>query len=183
MRKINDFENVQENSGGDFEKLPAGGYICKIKSVSDVPEKEYLKIEFDIADGKYKNWYADINKRTSKWYGNFIRSYKESATGFFKGFITAIEESNPGYKWNWQEQTLVGKWVGLVIAYEEYLNNDGDVRQRTYVAQNRSGQKIKAGDFTVPELKKLKQATKSSPSARPGFDAMDMKEIDEDMPF
>ena len=41
MKKIN-WKNVEEAK--EFEKLPAGGYICGITAVEDVPEKEYLRI-------------------------------------------------------------------------------------------------------------------------------------------
>ena len=54
------------------------------------------------------------------WGGNFFRSYKESTIGFFKGFITAIEKSNPAYRWDWNEQGLKGKLIGIVLQEEEY---------------------------------------------------------------
>ena len=50
MRAINNWENIKESNG--FEKLPVGGYIIKILNVQDVAETEYLKVSFDIADGK-----------------------------------------------------------------------------------------------------------------------------------
>ena len=54
MKKINQNKwNDTKASGGEYDKLPAGAYICVIKTVEDVPDKEYLKIEYDIADGKY----------------------------------------------------------------------------------------------------------------------------------
>jgi hypothetical protein len=180
MRKINDFENVTEQQGGEFEKLPVGGYICKITYVEDVPEKEYIKIEFDIADGKYSGWFAETYQRANFWGGKFIRSYKEKAAGFFKGFTTAVEQSNLGYKWAWDEQTLVGKFIGIVLALEEYVGNDGTVKERLYVAQNRSVDAIKKGDYKVPELKALK------PEDRPRLAPADreLTEVsDDDCPF
>ena len=36
MKKIENYENVQPNSG-EFSRPQAGGYICKIVNVSDVP--------------------------------------------------------------------------------------------------------------------------------------------------
>lgn len=182
MRKVNDYEITEPNLGGSFEKLEAGGYVCRITRVEDVPEKEYLKIEFDITDGPRKNWFADIHARAGFWGGKMIRSYKDSAVGFFKGFMTSVENSNPGYKWAWSEHSLEGKYVGLVLAYEEYTGNDGSIKERIYVAQNRSVDAIKKGDFTVPALKKLSQAAR--PAARnPREPGEEMQEIDENMPF
>jgi hypothetical protein len=182
MRKIDGYDSAESNQGGDFERLPAGGYVCKIKSVENMLDKQYLKIEFDITEGPQRGWYTGIYKRTNSWYGNFIRSYKDSAASFFKGFITAILESNPGYKWEWEEQSLVNKNIGLVLGYEEYISSkDNKKKERIYVFQNRSIAAIKAGDFEVPALKTLKLDNGSGgwvPPREP-----DMAETQEPMPF
>ena len=165
MKAINNFDKIQES--GSFEKLPVGGYIIKILAVDDVPEKEYLKIFFDINDGEKKGFFQKAFKedtRTEKKWpnaGSFIRSYKEKALPMFKGFTNAVENSNKGYKWNFDEKSLVNKVVGVVIGEEQYLNQKGQVRTRTYVSAVRSVDTIKKGEFTVPELKKL-DATKVS---------------------
>ena len=156
MRKIENYDSVKENQGGEFEKLPAGGYVCKITACENVEDNEYLKLEFDIAEGKYQGWFAELYQRAAFWGGKLIRSYKEKAAGFFKGFTTAVEESNPKYKWSWDEGTLINKYIGLVLAYEEYTSNSGEVKERIYVAQTRSVEAIRKGDFKVPELKRLK---------------------------
>ena len=165
MKAINNFDKIQES--GSFEKLPVGGYIIKILAVDDVPEKEYLKIFFDINDGEKKGFFQkafkDDTRAEKKWpnAGSFIRSYKENALPMFKGFTNAIKNSNKGYKWNFDEKSLVNKVVGVVIGEEQYLNQKGQVRTRTYVSAVRSVDTIKKGEFTVPELKKL-DATKVS---------------------
>lgn len=76
-----------------------------------------------------------------------------------KGFTNAIEASNKGYKWDWNEQGLKGKLVGVVIGEEEYINQKGAVRTRTYVNAVRSVETIEKGEFKIPELKKV-DATK-----------------------
>lgn len=168
MRAINNWENIKENSG--FEKLPVGGYIIKILNVQDVAEKEYLKVSFDIADGEYKGFFKkqyDNDTRTDKKWpnaGSFVRSYKATAESMFKGFVNAVENSNKGFKFNFDEKKLVGKQVGIVVGMEQYLNQKGQVRERTYVSAVRSVDTIKKGDFKVPELKML-DATKATSSA------------------
>ena len=139
-----------------FPQMKAGGYICRIVDVSDVPDKEYLKISYDIAEGELKGYYQGLNDRFDKWHGNFIKSYKETALPFFKAFITAVEESNSGYRFDDNEETLKGKLVGLVIGQEEYRKLDGTIGKRWYINQVRSIQAIKSGKFAVPEFKKLK---------------------------
>lgn len=168
MRAINNWENIKESSG--FEKLPVGGYIIKILNVQDVAEKEYLRVSFDIADGEHKGFFKkqyDSDTRTDKKWpnaGSFVRSYKATAESMFKGFVNAVENSNKGFKFDFDEKKLVGKQVGIVVGMEQYLNQKGQVRERTYVSAVRSVDTIKKGDFKVPELKML-DATKTTYAA------------------
>lgn len=171
MRKINNWENIKENNG--FEKLPIGGYIVKILNVQDVAEKEYLKVSFDIAEGDHKGFfkkqYDEDTRQDKKWpnAGSFVRSYKSTAESMFKGFCNAIENSNKGFTFDFDEKKLVGKQVGIVVGLEEYLNQKGVVRERTYVSAVRSVDTIKKGDFKVPELKKLDPSKATSTAAKP----------------
>jgi hypothetical protein len=77
-------------------------------------------------------------------------------------------------------QSLVGKFIGVVLGEEEYLNGKGEVKTRLYVAEKRSGKAIRDGDFTIPELKKLQPETNVAPSAQ-NF-AM-LEDDDADLPF
>lgn len=163
MRKIN-MENVRE--AGTSNRLPAGGYICKITNVTDVPLNEntgrgdYLEIEFDIAEGEYKDYYKQINAEHGFWGGSYKRSYKEKALPFFKRMCSAVAKSNPGFVFdggeqNSNEQTLVGKRVGLVLGEEEYNGNDGKTKTRLYVSSECSIEDIQKENFKVPEFKNL----------------------------
>lgn len=159
MKKIENYENVQ--ASGEFKKLTAGGYICKIITVQDRPfngetgKGDYLYLEYDIADGEFKEYFKDLFEKYGAWRGSFIRSYKEKALGMFKHFTNCIESSNAGYKWDWEEQNLVGKYIGLVLAEEEYIAGDGNTKTKLVVSQIKTVEEIKSGDFKVPTLKKL----------------------------
>lgn len=167
MKKI-DLENVQE--AADFKKVTPGGYICKITAVNDDPEKEYLKIEYDVADGEFKGHFQNLYISCGFWGGSFIKSYKEKALPFFKGFITAVESSNRGYKWNNDETSLVDKYVGLVLGEEEYTKKDGTVGERIYVHQIRSVEAIKKKDFSIPPKKRVN--TGGTTNARAAIDIL-----------
>ena len=185
--KAIDLTNVQEAQ--DFERVTPGGYVCVITNVEDVPEKEYLRIEYDIADGKLKDYYRSLYNNRGFWGASTIKSYKDSALPFFKGFITAVENSNNGYHWDNDESKLVGKKVGFVLGEEEYEGRDGDVKTRLYVASIHSVQKIMQKEFKVPALKKFKGNSGSyrSQSAQiPAGDASDFapREVaDDECPF
>ncbi len=152
MKSIN-WNEVEEAKG--FEKLPAGGYVCGITHVEDKPDKEYLYIEFDIAEGEYKNRFRDLYETKGFWGAHFIKSYKEKALGFFKKMLTAFEASNKGFTFNNDEKALKRKLIGLVIGYEEYIGNDNTVKERITVTDFLPIEDIHAGKFTVPALKKL----------------------------
>lgn len=131
MKAFNDYADVKVNTGA-VEKLPVGGYVITIKSVKieDNSAKGYsdnIIFAFDIAEGEYKGYYAkrfeaDTNE-DKKWKGTFRLAVPtddgSEQDGWrkskFKGFMTSVEESNPGYKWNWDEQTLKGKLVGAAV--------------------------------------------------------------------
>lgn len=153
MRAI-DLSNVEEPKG--FEKVPAGGYIVKITMAQDMPEYELLKLEFDIVEGKYAGFFKKKYDDTGFWFGETAKSYKEKALPFFKQFVTAVEKSNPGYHWNSNEASLVGKTVGIVLGEKEYRNKKtGEVKTKYDVVSIRSVEAIRKGDFKIPELKKL----------------------------
>lgn len=159
MKRINNWENIQEST--TFKRLKPSGYVCKILKVEDYPDKEYLKIYFDVNGGEdkgyFKSQFEKDTRKERKWpnAGTFIRSYKDSAASMFKGFINAIEKSNKGYQWNFDEKTLVNKVVGLIIADEQYQNQKGQVRVRNYVAAVRSVETIEKGEYEIPALKEL----------------------------
>jgi len=159
MRKYQGWESVEES--GNFDSIKPGGYVAVIKNIEDDSDKECLRISYDIAEGKFKNYYMSLYNSQNFWGGNFFRSYKESAIGFFKGFITAIEKSNPTYRWDWNEQGLKGKLIGIVLQEEEYIPQQGkyagQVRTRLIVQEVHSVDKIRKGDYTVKEKKSLVQ--------------------------
>lgn len=160
MKNVN-WEAVQD----EVRRPVPGGYAAKITRVEDVEEKEYLRIEWDFADGEFKGSNQETMTALGFWPYSFVQSYKDTALRFFKGFKTAVENSNPNFVFKNDPQSLVGKFVGVVLAEEEYVSNAGQVKTRLYVAEKRSGKAIREGDFKVPDLKKLDPSKLSSVSA------------------
>lgn len=159
MRPITNFDKVKPESG-DFDRIKAGGYVCKIKDVEDIPydpqtgKGDYLRIEFDIATGDYKDYYSKRYARFGGyWGGNLYRSYKETAIGMFKYFIQCVENSNLGFVYNFDEKQLIGKVLGLVLAEEEYIKRDGTIGTRIVPSKVKTVQEINAGEFFVPTKK------------------------------
>ena len=160
MKKIDNFDKIQENGGG-FKRIPDGAYIVGIKKVTDNPEKQYLRLELDVCKGEYKNWYQklyDADKRETKYWprdGVLVRSYSDKALPFFKGFSTSVTKSNKNFNWEWDEQKLVNKVFGVVIGTEEYERQNGGIGKRPYIASVHSVETIEKGEYEIPALKEL----------------------------
>ena len=184
MKVIENYQNVQASSG-EFAKPTAGGYICLITNVEDVPmnaqgKGDYLRIEYDIAEGDFKGYYKEqFDRWSGNWNASFIRSYKEKALGMMKHFTNCIEQSNAGYVWDWNEKGLVGKFVGLVLGEEEYKNSAGEIKTKLVVNQVKTVEDIKNGNFKIPAPKKLAVEHSSNNTA----DFTPVEDLMDDLPF
>ena len=186
MRKQN-WDAIEETDG--FDNPRPGAYIAVITQVNDHEDKEYLKIEWDFAEGAYKGNNRETYERAGFWPTALIRSYKPSALGFFKAFKTALENSNRSYVF--QEDRLndmVGRFVGIVLGEEGYTKKNGQDGRRLYVAQTRSIEAIRKGDFTIPEFRVAKERQGQRGSwpdpdhqTTPAFDQME--DDDGELPF
>ena len=180
MRPIKGYGKVQ--ASGEFERLAPGGYVIRITNVEDVPASEYLRITYDIAEGPEAGHFKDTDAEYV-FSHQFIRSYKEKALPMLKAFTVAVDESNgtnftdqieAGFK----EQQLVGKILGVVLRDEEYENNRGEVKVGLKLHSCMSADRIRKGDYKVPELKKL-DGKAAQPGVPEGFTPLS----DVDVPF
>lgn len=198
MNKTRGWETTQAQMDGQFEQLTPGGHIVKILHAEvgkSKNEKEMLILSLDIAeggefDGIFRRAF-DIRKRSGdgrtlpKWpNGGMFYQLTTDRDGNtnprFKGLIKAIEESNMGYAWNWDERTLHGKLCGMIFREEEYPKSDGTI-----------GTTVKpmavcpAGEAFAKEAPKKKLLDANSFAAQPaasdngGFTQVD----DDELPF
>ena len=195
MKPFSNYENTQTYS--DRPSLPAGGYVAKIKKAvvrtykGQSGDFEKLEIAFDISEGEYKDFFANDLKSQSgedkKWKG-VLRLYIPTDDGsdrdnttksIFKGNIEAVEDSNSGYHWDWEEKSLAGKTVGVIFRNEEWEFND----KRGWKAQPFkfiSASKVREGKFTLPKDKPLNNSAATPQTKLPaGVEIID----DEDLPF
>lgn len=167
MRKHN-WDEIKEMD--EYDNPSPGAYIAVITDVEDVEEKEYLRISWDFAEGEYKGSNRETFKRAGFWPTTLVRSYKESALGFFKAFKTALENSNRGYIFDEDRLNLmVGKYIGVILGEEGYINKRGEHKKRLYVAQTRSVEAIQKGDFKVPEYRENDRGGRQAASGGHGF--------------
>lgn len=175
MKPIANYDSIEAQGNEEYKRLVPGGYVCRITKVEDHPDKSYLYIEFDIAEGEYAGYGASCLERNGFTPLRMYRSYSDKAAGMFKGFIQNIEASNSNYHWEWKEQTLVARLIGIVLGEEEYKKQDGSIGTR-FNARDKTVDAIKNGRFKVPEKKTLPQEQPTAPT----FSAL---EDDSELPF
>ena len=182
-----------KKSVGASEPLPAGGYVEKIlkAKVDEYSWGEGLVIALGIAEGEYKDvvskQYKENAREDKKWKGNFrltvpqeSNQYFDSQKRTFGNAIWAIEESNPGYHWDWNEAALKGKMVGVLFRNFEWEMSDGRSGWSTECCTFVSVEDVRTGSFKQPKDKPLKRKESYSSNQ-----FSEMVEIDstEDLPF
>lgn len=179
IKRFGDYESTK--AYGEGQMLQKGGYVLKIMGAEICENKvgQYVKIGVDIAEGEYKDYFANDYKNQQsedkKWRGNYLLnvpnddgSEKDGWTKRrFKTVIEALEESNPGYHFDWDEKKFKGKFIGGLFNEREYESN-GNIKKSTNLAQLCSVEKIRKGTYQLPEDRLLNRAGVSN-SSTPGF--------------
>jgi hypothetical protein len=174
MKKIPDGDKVPAVTGGG-EQLPAGVYQVGIVSASagvTQTGKEKLVLALEVTEGDYQGIFSRKYKtkkqynENAQWPCLFHQVTEAESLGRYKGLIMAIEASNPGYHWDFDETTLKGKVCGCIFREEEFIGqNDGKVHTNTKPYAIIPLDEIATA--TVPEKKRIEQ-----PPAG-GFDGFD----------
>ena len=198
---INHFTGFKAERANENEPLPVGGYIAKILAaeVKDYSWGSVLVISFDIAEGEHKDFYTKKYRADTrddkKWKGTFRiniprenSQYAESEKRDFNNMIWAIEESNPGYHFDWDETKFKGKAVGVIYREKEYYFNE-KFGVTTECGKFTSVDEIRNGTFKPLKRKPLSKKDKAKmdadqgevPAETSGFASLD--DQDGELPF
>ena len=187
---IKQYSGYEAKKVSTREALPAGGYVCKIMDakVQDYSWGSVLILAHDVVEGEYKDhWRKDYAANTNedkKWRGNLrINLPKDDGSdqdawtkSAFNNFVWAVQESNPGYTWNWDESALKGKALGILYRNREWAMN-GNSGWTTEAAGATSVDDIRSGSFRIPKDKPLANKNSTAPVFTPVANA------DDDLPF
>lgn len=163
---LKEWEAVTPIEAGDYETLELGGHEIVIVDArlykSEVSGNTSLRICVDIAGndkqkGFFKKQYDENTAQDKKWPTGAVRylSLKSENLAYTKGFITSLEKSNTGFKFDTKkgwEQLKKLKCAG-VFGLEEYENDKGETKLATRLVQFRSLDKL--SEIKVPSVKKL----------------------------
>ena len=177
MKQFSKFETAQIKTGSVFDPLPKGAYVIKVIGAKEEPNKSgegsHIKVAFDIAEGEYKDFYknqfnasADEDKH---WPYDGIYNLAAPDDNSpqwmidnFGTFIAALEDSNNGYHWDWDESKWEGKVLGALFHIEQN-EKDGNVYDHTRPKWFRNAQSVRDGKFgRLPKDKLIEKASNDS---------------------
>lgn len=181
---------AQRMTGG--AALPAGGYVAQIQSarVETYNWGTVLVVAYDVAEGEHKDHFrkqfeenTDPNR---KWKGTFRLTVPNESSQYFttekrsfNNFIFALEESNSGYHFDWDEKHLKGKFFGALVRNKEFLSDKNEKITTTECGGCTDIQSIRDGSFTPLKDKLLKEDAAPVQTASAIDDITD----DDDLPF
>lgn len=169
IKEFKDFKTTQAYT--ETKQLPRGGYVCRIvgaKAEENSDGNQYVKIAFDIAEGEYKDFFQDkFDQNTNedkKWSGVYTLNVpKDDGTEKdtwtkrrFKTFTNALEDSNNGYHFDWDETKFKDKLVGMIFNYREYEFN-GMTGMTPNVARVAAAEEIRKGEYKIPQDRLLEK--------------------------
>lgn len=140
LRKPEGYDRAEAVKVGEFQAIPPGWYTAAIMGIvegSTPSGSPYIEFCIDITDGEFVRYYEkDYRSQRplsgeKKWRGVVRYFTTEKALPMLKGGITSIEESNPGYVFDWNEVSAKGKMVGVGIRREQYEAADGTLKFAT----------------------------------------------------
>ena len=192
MKPVNGFK--AENTGNSFPMLPKGLYTARITAVKiDGTEPDQrLILRLDITEGEYTGYYsrrykADQDRGSQfgvKYKGDYAiqipnesnprRQHYDWDLRTFNGAIWAIEQSNPGYHWDWNEEGLKGKNVGINVRQGTYNGNP-----YTTIGRLESLEEMKAGRVKLMRDAEPRGDAQAEQAAPETFTKVE----DEDIPF
>lgn len=153
---------------------------------------EYLMIAADIYEGDYIQFftreYKNQQSEDKKWHNNYLLSIPADdgteQDGWtkrrFKTFTEALEDSNEGYHFDWDEQKFKGKLVGGLFNEREWEAQDGQIRRSINWGGVCSVEKIRSGSYTLPKDRLIDRGYQTPATNSDGF--MSLPEGFEDEP-
>ena len=167
---IKQFDIDKTKEYGDFDMLPRGGYVCVImgaKIEERTDGSQVIVLALDVCEGEYAAYFQQqFNRQTGdkkiwpcRYWLNVPKDdgseHDEWDKRKFKTFTTSLEKPNDGYKFDWDETKFNGKLIGALFNYREFETSSGTIGETPNLAQVRSVDAIRAGDFKIPKDKKL----------------------------
>jgi len=150
-----------KKSGGFIDLPPVGAYEAEIQAVRFVEgengNRDRIECFMEITEGEYRNRFHEVYEDSKEKFGDTVK-YKgifritvpkdendeDWVKRAFEGNLWCVQESNSGYKWDWHEEKLKGKKVGINIRKRLYTYN-GKNRETVEIARFETIDDVKNG--------------------------------------
>ena len=189
-------DNFKAEEGAQkLPPLPVGAYVGKILGVKlDFNgNDQVITLQIDVAEGEYKDYYRRQyeSQKGGRFEPKYKGTYRLTAPGqdskyydaqdrSFRTGIWALENSNPGFVWAWDENALKGKQVGFVVRERDWEMN-GSFGTTTEIGTLTSVDKVRKG--TAPTLKRRELKKKADLPAGAPAGSQYVEVDDEPFPF
>ena len=138
------YKGYEGKRGNGFVNLPpVGAYVAEIQDVRFVKgengQRDRIECFIEITEGEYKNRFHEVYKDQDEKWGNatYRGTFRlvppvEGEEGedwrkrTFESNLWCVEQSNAGYRWDWDEKKLKGKAVGISLRKRLYTGKDKD---------------------------------------------------------
>ena len=186
------WDTTEAKEFGEYETLELGGHEVTILDVreytSDISGNTSLKVSVDVSGtdkqaGFFKKQFDENTAEDKKWPSGAVKylSLKDEQIAYLKGFITAVENSNKGFKFNkageWNQ--LKGKKIAGVFGLEEYTKQDGTVGAATKLIQFRSLDKL--SEIQVPRVRLLNGTLVNFEDYKPSESGSNLQKMADDL--
>ena len=192
-----------------LDPVPAGAYVAGIIGAKseDTGSGERLTVQVEIIEGEFTGYYKKLYDSQSG--GQYAARYKGTYSvpipdgtpadawkeRRLNGLIYALEDSNPGYKWDWDETKLKGKTVGINVRERDWIMEDGADGYRTgtttEIGALVDANKVREGkikpmrkrELSDADREKLEGQAAEPVSAEPAATSQSFIAVDTELPF
>lgn len=150
-----------KNTRGGIQMPPVGQYIAEIQGVRTEPSydktRDVIVLMVEITEGEYAGRYHEAYENLKERYpdnamykGVFkltppIEGDEPWVKNRFESNLWCVEQSNPGYQWNWDENKLVGKKIGINVRKNLYTGKDGNDHEMFEIGQLETVEDVRDG--------------------------------------
>ena len=188
----------RNNRRKTFVQLPKAAYVVKIlgaKLAKNKDNNDMLVIQFDIAEGQYKDFYrGQYDRNTSedkKWPNDAIfrltvpyPNCPDYIATNWDSFFADLEDSNNGFAFSGDEKKLKGKLIGAKMRIEQSEFN-GNVYDHTRMCWTCVAEDVRTGNAGKLPNDKLvtKRAASGSTMDAYANSGFNNNSDDEEIPF
>lgn len=196
------YNGFEAKKANNFAELPpVGAYVTEILNVEFIDHNDKEKNPFndphdkialylDITEGEYKGRFMEVWQSQKERFGESatykgmfrltppIDGDEDWRKRSFESNLWCVQESNPGYAWDWDEKKLKGKKVGINLRKRlyNYTNQNGEVETRDTVEIGKfeTIADVKAGKCRLMRENDRRQNKDTAPASTDGSEFTDV---------